>query len=77
MTGRQRDAIVRLVIVCAAWALGDALEYAFGANELGPILPLILAAAAFMATQGMSWPGGSDDETYWRGRRIDRDSWRH
>lgn len=76
MTGRQRDAILRLLLTCAAWALGEALEYQFGAGGLGPVLPLILAAAAFMATRDMSWPGGSD-ETYWRGRPIDRDRWRH
>lgn len=76
MTGRQRDALVRLVIVCAAWALGEALEYQVGARGLGPVLPLILAAAAYLATRDMPWGGGSD-ETYWRGRRIDRDRWRH
>ncbi len=76
MTGRQRDAIIRLVIVCAAWAFGEALEWQFGARALGPIPPLILAGAAYMATRDGVLSGGSD-ETYWRGRPIDRDRWRH
>ncbi len=74
MTGRQRDAILRLVLICAAWAVGETLEYMFGARALGPLLPIILAAAAFLATRDLPWGGGSD-ETYWRGRRIDRDRW--
>jgi hypothetical protein len=74
VTGRQRDAIVRLLVVCAAWALGEALEYQFGATVLGPVLPLILAVAAYMATRDIRMGGGSD-ESYWRGRRIDRDRW--
>ncbi len=74
MTGRQRDMLIRLLIVCAAWALGEALEYQFGASALGPVLPIILAAAAFMATRDLSIGGGSED-SYWRGRRIDRDRW--
>ncbi len=76
MSGRQRDAILRLVVMCAGWALGETLEWQFGARGLGPVLPLILAAAAFSATRGIIRSGDSDD-VYWRGRRIDRDRWRH
>ena len=74
MSGRQRGALIRLLIVCAAWALGDALEYELGASGLGPVLPIILAAAAFVATRDVSI-GGASDDTYWRGRPIDRDRW--
>lgn len=76
MTGRQRSALLRLVLISAAWALGETLEYQLGARALGPVLPAILAAAAYMATRDVPWGGGSD-ETYWRGRRIDKDRWRH
>lgn len=75
VTGRQREAFIRLLIVCAAWALGEALEYQFDASALGPVLPIILAVAAYLATRDISMGGGSGDESYWRGRRIDRDRW--
>lgn len=75
MDFREREAVVRLLVISGAWALGEALEWQLGATALGPVLPLILAAAAFMATRGVSFGGGG--EAYWRGRRIDRDRWRH
>lgn len=64
----------RLFVVCAAWALGVALEAQLGAAALGPLVPALLAAAAYVATRG-DGPGGGD-AIYWRGRRIDRDRWR-
>ena len=78
MTLRQRDSLLRLVIVCAAWALGDALEYLFNAGSLGPVASVIFAVAAYLATRDLSWPGGGGGrgDTYWRGQRVDRDRWR-
>ncbi len=64
--------LVRLLVLCAAWALGEALEWQFGALALGPLLPLLLAAAAFMGTRDLAL---DREDTYWRGRRIDRDRW--
>lgn len=75
MDFRGREAIVRLLVICVAWALGEALEWQVGATRLGPVLPLILAAAAFMGTRDITLSRRSD--TYWRGRPIDRDRWRH
>ena len=76
MTGRERAAVVRLLILCAAWALGEALVWQVRAAGLGLVVPALLATAAFVATRDAgSSGGGSGDETYWRGRRIDRDRW--
>jgi len=75
MTGRERAAIARLLIICAAYALGDALLWQLRASGLATIVPALLAAAAFMATRD-GGPSGGGEETYWRGRRIDRDRWR-
>ena len=69
----ERVAIVRLVIMAAAWALGEAVVVALGAGGLGLIVPAVLAAAAFVATRDLGWRGS--DQTYWRGRKIDRDRW--
>lgn len=76
MSGRERAALIRLVIVAAAWALGEALADAVGARGLGVAVPALLAGGAFFATRDMTSPlrGGSP---YWRGRPIDRDRWRH
>ncbi len=77
MTGRERVALLRVAVICAAWALGEALVWQLGAFGFGVIVPALLAAAAFLATREIDRPrGGGGDETYWRGQRIDRDRWR-
>ncbi len=76
MDGSQRAAYLRLVILCAAWALGEALVRQF-APGLGVVVPALLAAAAFVATSDLGGPGRSGEVIYWRGRRIDRDRWDH
>jgi len=74
MDARERAALIRLVIVAAAWALGEAIEWQLGATALGPLFPAILAAAAYVATRDLGWP--ASDTTYYRGRPIDRGRWR-
>jgi hypothetical protein len=76
MTGRARAAMFRVLIICAAWALGEALVWQLHASGLAFVVPALLGAAAFMATRDGGSSGGGGDETYWRGRRIDRDRWR-
>jgi hypothetical protein len=76
MTGRARAALLRLAIISAAWALGEALVWQLRAGGLALIVPALLGAAAYIATREGGWPGaGGGDETYWRGRRIDRNRW--
>ena len=70
----ERGAILRLAIICAAWAVGEALVRQVGASGLGIVVPALLASAAYFATRGAGRSGG--DVTYWRGRPIDRDRWR-
>lgn len=74
MDRRERAAVIRLLIVCAAWALGVALVSELGVGGLGFAVPPLLAAGAYMATRDVTWgaPGGPE---YYRGRRIDRDRW--
>jgi type IV secretory pathway VirB2 component (pilin) len=75
MTSRERAAILRVVIICAAWALGEALTWQLRASGLALFVPALLAAAAYMATRDSGSRGGGGDGTYWRGQRIDRDRW--
>ncbi len=75
MDARERTAMVRLIIICAAWALGEALVWQLHASGLGIVVPALLAAAAYVATRDLAWARGGD-VTYYRGRPIDRDRWR-
>ena len=74
MDDRQRAQLIRLVAICAAWALGEALVWQLAAGGLGLVVPALLAAAAYVATRDLFAGGGGT--TYWRGRPIDRDRWR-
>ena len=76
MDGQQRFALIRIAIISAAWALGEALVWQMDVAGLGLVVPALLAIAAFVATRDVSSLRG-DDSTYWRGRPIDRDRWRH
>jgi hypothetical protein len=75
VTTRERAALLRLVIVCAAWALGEAIEWQMGALGLGALFPAILAAAAYIATAGLM--ASTIPASYYRGRPVDRDRWRN
>lgn len=74
MSDRERAALIRLAIVCAAWALGEAVAWQAGATAMGPVVGAILGAAAYLATR--DGEGGGSEPRYWRGRRIDGDRWR-
>lgn len=76
----QSAQAMRLLVICLAWALGEALVWQLRAAGLGLIVPALLAAAAYVATRDITPYGGGGGRgggggTYWRGRRIDRDRW--
>lgn len=70
-------AYVRLFLICAAFAAGEAAAWALDANAVGSIVGAILGAAVYVFTQDIDRPrrgGGRRGEIgYWRGRRIDED----
>ena len=74
MADRERAQLIRLVVICAAWALGEALVWQLQVAGLGLVVPALLAAAAYVATRDLF--AGTGGATYWRGRPIDRDRWR-
>ena len=76
VTARGRIALARLVLIAAAWAFGEAIAWLLALSVLAVLVPAILAAAAYVATRDIGWPGDREPQ-YWRGRRIDRDRWRH
>ena len=71
---REQAQIVRLVLVCLAWALGQTLTLGLGASLFGTVVPAALAVGVYAVTDdlGRARLGGGDVK-YWRGRRIDDD----
>lgn len=75
---REQLQMMRLLIVCLAWALGEALVWQMRASGIGVIVPALLAAAAYVATRDITpygGGGGGGGGDRWRGRRIDRNKW--
>jgi hypothetical protein len=79
---RAQAAIVRFVLICAAWAVGQTLAWGVAAGPIGVIMPAALAIGVLVVTEGLGRPrpsGGS--AKYWRGQRVDdradkgRDRW--
>jgi hypothetical protein len=71
---RGQAAIVRFVLICAAWAVGQTLTWAFALDRVGLIIPAALAIGVVVLTADLGRPrarGG--DLKYWRGRRADDD----
>lgn len=71
---REQAQIVRLLLVCAAYALGQTLSLGLGLAVLASLIPFALAAGVYVLTDdlGRARLGGGDAK-YWRGRRIDDD----
>lgn len=69
----QQAAILRLMLIAAAWSLGAAAVYGLAAGGLGVVVPALFAAAAYLLTAelGHRGPARRDDVKYWRGRPVD------
>jgi hypothetical protein len=71
---RGQAAILRFVLICAAWAVGQTLTWGLAIGSIGVVIPAALAIGVVVVTQGLGRPrpaGG--DLKYWRGRRVDDD----
>ncbi len=73
MNAPQR-ALVRLLLVCAAWAVGELLTFGLASDVVGFVVPAALAIGVYVLTGdlGRTRLGGGPPK-YWRGRRIDDD----
>ena len=77
---RAQAAILRLILICAAWAVGQTLTWGLAIGPLGAVIPAVLAIGVLVVTEDLGRPRASGgDLKYWRGRRIDdderRDRW--
>ena len=73
---RDRAALLRLVLVCAGWAIGAVVTYALGLRLLDPLPSALAAAGVYAATGQLQTPARRRDVRYWRGRPIDETRWR-
>ncbi|HUG56244.1 MAG TPA: hypothetical protein VMJ92_04125 [Candidatus Limnocylindrales bacterium] len=73
MSFRPRG-LLRVVVIAAAWAAGEALAFALGLGAYGRALGLALAVGAYLATRD-TWTarggGPRGHVKYWRGRPVD------
>ena len=70
---RTQAALARLVLCAAAWAAGSTLADAVSLHSARDLVGIVLAAAAYLLTQGIGGGGGRrrGEIKYWRGRPVD------
>jgi hypothetical protein len=84
---REQAQLVRLLLVCAAWAIGQTLTYGLSIQGFDVIIPAGLAVGVYAVTDDLG-RGGTRGRSgtrgrggavkYWRGRPVDderRDRW--
>jgi hypothetical protein len=70
---RGPAAILRFLLICVAWAVGQTLTWGV-AGPLGVVIPAALAIGVLVVTADLGRPrAGGGDLKYWRGRRVDDD----
>jgi hypothetical protein len=72
---REQAQLLRLLLICVAWALGQTITVGLSIAFAGIVVPAALAIGVYVLTDdlGRQRPGGGDGR-YWRGRRIDDDN---
>jgi hypothetical protein len=71
---RAQAAILRFVLICAAWAIGQTLTLYLSLGTFGAIVPAAFALGVLVLTADLGRPRASGgDLKYWRGRRLDDD----
>ena len=71
---RQPAQLVRLLLMCAAWAAGQVLTFGLSVQGLDLVVPSALAVGVYVITDDLGRPRfDKGSARYWRGRRIDDD----
>ena len=74
---RDQAQLVRLLLMCAAWAVGQMLTIGLPIDLAGFVIPAALAVGVYVVTDDLGRPRvGGGDVRYWRGRRVDDDEQR-
>ena len=71
---RGQAAVLRFVVICAAWAVGQTLTWSLALGSIGVVIPAVLALGVLIVTQDLGRPRAAGGGLkYWRGRRVDDD----
>ena len=71
---RQQAQLVRLLLMCAAWAVGQVLTFGLAIQLVDLVVSAALAIGVYVVTEDLGRPRvDRGDARYWRGRRIDDD----
>lgn len=70
----EQAQLIRLLLMCAAWAIGQSLTRGLGVSFVDTVIPAVLAIGVYAVTDGLGRPSlRRGDAKYWRGRRVDDD----
>ena len=71
---REQAQLVRLLLICVAWSVGQMLTIGIPIDLAGMVVPAALAIGVYVVTDdlGRARVAGGNVR-YWRGRRIDDD----
>jgi len=71
---REQAQLVRLLLICLAWSIGQVLTIGLALGPANFIVPAVLGIGVYAVSDdlGRSDDGGGDAK-YWRGRRVDDD----
>jgi hypothetical protein len=71
---RPQAQLVRLLLMCAAWAAGQVLTFGLSVQGLDLVVPAALAIGVYVVTDDLGRPRfDKGNARFWRGRRIDED----
>jgi hypothetical protein len=70
---REQSQLIRLLLMCIAWAIGQTLTTGLSADLVGTVVPAVLAVGVYVVTDDLGKARFDGDAKYWRGRRIDDD----
>ena len=71
---RPQAQIVRLLLMCAAWSVGQLLTFGLSVPGMDLVVPAALAIGVYVVTDDLGRPRfDRGNARYWRGRRIDDD----
>jgi hypothetical protein len=75
LVNRGQSAVVRFLLICGAWAVGQTLTWGLAIGTIGVVIPAVLAFGVLVLTEDLGRPrvASGGDLKYWRGRRIEDD----
>ena len=74
---REQAQILRLLLICVAWTIGQMLTFGLAIQGFDVLIPAGLAIGVYIVTDDLGRSGfgggGGGGTRYWRGRRIEND----